>query len=140
MLSEKLRRLWAGSEAQAFGRGGIAAVSRATGLSRATVGSGLRELKKGEVRPAPEVRGRRRGGGRKALTEADPSVLGDLESLVEPMKLGICSECCFEGSATLVNVGRILEAKGLQVRFVGVYGENLSGRMSGNPSYPTIIT
>lgn len=88
VLSEKLRRLWAGSEAQALGRGGIAAVAQATGLSRATVGSGLRELKQGGVRPAPQVRVRRSGGGRKALTELDPSVLSDLESLVEASTRG----------------------------------------------------
>jgi transposase len=88
VLSEKLRRLWAGAEAQALGRGGIAAVSQATGLSRATIGSGLRELKQGGTRPLPEARIRRKGGGRKALTESDPVVLTDLEELVEPSTRG----------------------------------------------------
>ena len=87
-MSEKLRRLWAGAEAQTLGRGGIAAVSRATGLSRATVSSGLRELKQGGTRPEPETRVRRKGGGRKALTESDPTVLRDLEDLVEPSTRG----------------------------------------------------
>jgi len=87
-MSEKLRRLWAGAEAQALGRGGIAAVSQATGLSRATIGSGLRELKQGGTRPVPEARVRRKGGGRKALTESDPAVLTDLEALVEPSTRG----------------------------------------------------
>jgi Rhodopirellula transposase. len=87
-MSEKLRRLWAGAEAQTLGRGGIAAVSQATGLSRATIGSGLRELKQGGTRPVPETRVRRKGGGRKALTESDPAVLTDLEELVEPSTRG----------------------------------------------------
>ena len=87
-MSEKLRRLWAGAEAQTLGRGGIAAVSQATGLSRATIGSGLRELKQGGTRPVPETRVRRKGGGRKALTESDPAVLKDLEELVEPSTRG----------------------------------------------------
>jgi transposase len=87
-MSEKLRRLWAGAEAQAMGRGGIAAVSQATGLSRATISSGIRELKQGGTRPTPEMRVRRKGGGRKALTESDPAVLTDLEALVEPSTRG----------------------------------------------------
>ena len=88
MMNEKLRRLWAGAEAQALGRGGVAAVSRATGLSRATIGCGLRELPQAGTRPAQEVRVRREGGGRKALTDSDPGVLRDLEDLVEPSTRG----------------------------------------------------
>lgn len=88
VMSEKTRRLWAGAEAQAVGRGGIAAVSRATGMSRATISSGVQELAQGGTRPATEIRVRRKGGGRKRLTEADPSVLTDLEQLVEPTTRG----------------------------------------------------
>jgi transposase len=87
-MSEKLRRLWAGAEAKALGRGGIAVVSRATGFSRATIGAGLQELPRGRVRRAPEGRVRRPGGGRKSLMEADPGVLKALEELVEPSTRG----------------------------------------------------
>jgi transposase len=87
-MSEKLRRLWAGAEAQTLGRGGIAAVSQATGLSRATISSGLRELKQGGTRAVPETRVRRKGGGRKTVTESDAAVLTDLEDLVEPSTRG----------------------------------------------------
>ena len=41
-LTERNRRLFAGSEALAFGYGGITAASRATGLSPKTVRRGLR--------------------------------------------------------------------------------------------------
>ncbi len=43
-LDEKLRRVWAATEALALGRGGIAAVSSATGLSPKTIISGIYEL------------------------------------------------------------------------------------------------
>ena len=52
VLDERSRRLWAGAEAQAIGRGGIARVSQATGLSRDTVRAGLREVRVGGVSPA----------------------------------------------------------------------------------------
>ena len=42
-LTERSRRLFAGSEALAFGYGGIAAVSRATGMSASTIKRGLQE-------------------------------------------------------------------------------------------------
>ena len=44
VLNERTRRLWAGTEAVAFGRGGIAAVMRVTGLSRNTIVRGIREM------------------------------------------------------------------------------------------------
>ena len=85
-LTERSRRLWAATEARALGHGGIALVERATGVSRSTISRGLRELESGEVL-GPE-RTRRRGGGRKRATEKDPTLLPDLESLVEPTASG----------------------------------------------------
>ena len=41
-LNERTRRLWAGTEALACGRGGIATVMQVTGLSRNTVVRGIR--------------------------------------------------------------------------------------------------
>jgi transposase len=79
-LDERRRRLWAGAEALSHGRGGQAAVIRATGLSHETVRRGMREIEAGEGVEAGRVR--RHGGGRKALSETDPALLADLEGLV----------------------------------------------------------
>jgi DNA-binding phage protein len=86
VLNERDRRLYAASEARAAGRGGIAAVSRATGVARSTIGRGLKDLAAPERIPAGRVR--RAGGGRKALTQTDPTLLSDLEALVEPDSRG----------------------------------------------------
>ncbi len=43
-LDERGRRRWAATEARSLGRGGIAAVAEATGLSDRTVRNGLAEL------------------------------------------------------------------------------------------------
>src|ERR1700722_5009031 len=91
VLNERARRLWAAAEAHAIGRGGISRVAEATGLSRITIRSGLSEL-----RPSPPTTGlgaiagrtRRRGGGRKALTEHDPKLEHALEILVDPVTRG----------------------------------------------------
>jgi len=86
VLNERDRRIYAASEAKAAGRGGIATVSRATGVARSTIGRGLKDLASAERLPAGRVR--RVGGGRKALTETDPTLLSDLEALVDPDSRG----------------------------------------------------
>jgi transposase len=86
-LDERGRRALAAAEALTVGWGGITLVARATGLSRTTVGLGVKELR-GVVAPAPPGRVRRTGGGRKRLVATDPSVLADLERLVEPTARG----------------------------------------------------
>ena len=79
-LDERGRRLLAASEARAAGYGGIAAVSRATGLAASTIGRGLKDL----VDRLPPGRVRKPGGGGKTAVERDPGLLPDLLSLVEP--------------------------------------------------------
>ena len=81
-LNERDRRLFAASEARAAGRGGIAAVSRTTGMARSTIGRGLADLRSGAVRCSDRVR--RMGGGQKPATETQPGILEALNDLVEP--------------------------------------------------------
>ena len=87
-LSERSRRLWAAAEAMSLGHGGIALVERATGISRSTITRGIREVESGASDELPPERTRRPGGGRKRTTEKDPTLLADLDALVEPMTLG----------------------------------------------------
>jgi hypothetical protein len=94
-LDERRRRLWAAAEAMALGHGGITAVATATGLQRATIRVGVRELQGGastsiEEEPVADQAQRVRapGGGRKPLTTEDPTLVRDLEALVEPTTRG----------------------------------------------------
>jgi Rhodopirellula transposase DDE domain len=90
-LTERSRRLFAGSEALAFGWGGITAVSRATGLSFETVRRGLDECQEIESGQDPTLephRSRLSGGGRKKLTETHPELLPLLKQLVESTTRG----------------------------------------------------
>src|SRR5215208_8323674 len=79
-LDEKQRRLYAAAEARALGRGGIARVARAAGLSRPTIYQGLRDL---DQPPLPG-RVRRAGGGRPAVRDRDPGLPAALDALIEP--------------------------------------------------------
>jgi transposase len=85
-LDERRRRLWAAAEARVAGRGGIAAVVRATGIAENTIRRGLQELEAGERLEMGRVR--RPGGGRKALTTVDATLLTELERLVDAESRG----------------------------------------------------
>lgn len=86
VLDEKSRRLPAAAESKALGRGGISAVSKTTGVSRQVIRQGLRELEQSPTHPAGRIR--RPGGGRKSARQKDPTLVTDLEKLVEPTTRG----------------------------------------------------
>ncbi len=88
LMDERMRRCWAGIEADVIGEGGIAmVVERATGMSRTTIRAGRDELRSG-VADNDVVQVRRPGGGRPRLEELNPGLITDLESLVEPVTRG----------------------------------------------------
>jgi transposase len=82
LLDERARRLTAGAEALAIGRGGVAAVSRATGLARTTVARGVADVQAGATVARGRVR--RPGAGRPPIEQLDPTLRADLEALIEP--------------------------------------------------------
>jgi transposase len=86
VMNELSRRRWAATEARSLGYGGVAIVSRATGLSRTTITKGLVELS--SKLHLTQTKVRHSGGGRKKLSEEDRSVLTALEQLVDPMTRG----------------------------------------------------
>jgi hypothetical protein len=86
LLDERTRRLVAAAEALTLGWGGVTAVARATGLSRATIQQGMEELQHPEELSPGRVR--KPGGGRKTTLSQDPTLLEDLEGLVEPVTRG----------------------------------------------------
>src|SRR5260370_21741989 len=90
-LDERQKRLWAGAEASVLGHGGITLVAEATGLSRPTVSAGLAEVKALPTDPESVLEPvciRQPGAGRKPLTETDPTLLADLDELVDPTTRG----------------------------------------------------
>jgi hypothetical protein len=96
LMSERLLRQWAACEALSLKRGGVTLVANATGLSRTTISIGMRELREranlsiedeiSEWEPVERIR--RPGGGRHTLKENDPTLVRDLEALIEPTTRG----------------------------------------------------
>lgn len=91
LMNERMRRPWAACEALSLPRGGVTLVAQATGLSRTTIWTGLRELRHPEEVPSedlPPQRSRQAGAGRPLLQATDPTLVKDLEALVEATTRG----------------------------------------------------
>lgn len=88
-LDERSCRIWAATEANALGYGGVATVARATRLARSTIWRGQKEIQQIEL---ARTKGHRRirgiGAGRKSLIEYDPEFFPALEALVDPVTRG----------------------------------------------------
>lgn len=88
-LNERMRRMVAASETIGKGYGGISEVSRATGVSRRAITLGIKELNSIPINnPQNDNRIRKEGGGRKTIVENDPTLISDLESLLDPITRG----------------------------------------------------
>lgn len=127
-LNERQRRMLVAVEAKVLGRGGVSAVSLATGVSRSTIKAGLDELAlideqinpPGNYTFTPTPRTRRIGGGRKKLIAADETLLSDLLALVEPTTRGDPQSPLRWTCKSLRNLAEELKAQGHTVSHVVV--------------------
>lgn len=117
-LNERQRRLWAAAEARSHGRGGIAATARATGMHVETIRLGIRELESGEALEPGRVR--KPGGGRKPLSETDPTLVRDLERLLEEDSRGDPEQPLRWTAKSVRQLADALREAGHEVHFTSV--------------------
>jgi transposase len=117
-LNERARRFWAASEARVLGRGGVAAVARASGISENTIRKGIGELDSGER--LEDGRVRRRGGGRKPVAENDPGLIVALERLVSEDCRGDLMQVLLWTSKSVRRLAAELREQGHAVHFTTV--------------------
>jgi transposase len=117
-LSERGRRIWAASEARALGRGGIAAVARASGISPNTIRKGIREIDSGDRLEGGRVR--RRGGGRKPIVETEPELIEALERLVADDCRGDPMQVLLWTSKSVRNLAAELREQGHEAHYTTV--------------------
>ena len=108
-LDERGRRLFAAAEVRALGYGGLAAVARATGLARGTIGRGLKDLDQPRC-PVAGCGAPAAGGS--PLTANDPTLLEDLRRLIEPVTLGDPMRPLLWVSKSHVKLAAALQAQG----------------------------
>ena len=133
-LDERQRRLLVAVEAKVLGRGGVSAVAAATGVSRSTIMAGLDELEVMELvdqaapeRPAPFIRMRRAGAGRKKIEVKDETLVTDLLALVDPLTRGDPQSALRWTCKSLRTLAEQLRASGHSVSHV-VVGQLLKGQ------------
>ena len=89
LLNEKQRRQYLAYEAESLGRGGISKVSQLSGANRNTIATGLKEIHSENPETDSESlsedsgRIRKKGAGRKPITESQPGIEEALLKLVE---------------------------------------------------------
>jgi Rhodopirellula transposase DDE domain len=120
-LDERGRRLFAASEARAAGRGGVTAVSDATGVARSTIGRGLSDLRMGVQQFGNRVR--RVGGGGKPAIETQPGLLAALNELLQSSIRGDPEAALLWVSKSQRHLSAALAEKGFTV------GQKLVGRL-----------
>ena len=115
VMDERMTRLWAGAEAEAMGRGGIAAVSRATGLAISTVQKGRNELRAGAT-DDDIVNVRRKGAGGRKHEDVHPQLVPNLKKLVDPATRGDPeSPLRWTAKSAVVLSREMFEAHGIRV-------------------------
>jgi transposase len=115
VLDEKSRRLLVAAESKALGPGGISAVSQVTGVSRQVIRQGLEQLGQAHSHPAGRIR--RPGGGRKKAKQKDPTLVADLEKLVEPTTRGDPESCLRWTCKSVRRLAEELKQRGHQVSY-----------------------
>jgi Rhodopirellula transposase DDE domain len=110
-LNERQWRIFLGTEALKAGEGGISQVARLSKSDRKTVRKGITEL---DTPLALSSRIRRSGGGRKRLIETDPTLVTDLEGIIEPK--GDPMSLIRWTTKSLAHLTGALTAKGHQIK------------------------
>ena len=135
LLNEKQRRIYLASEAIAMGRGGITGVSRVSGISRSVITAGIKEINEGNTDMlsinAPI---RRKGAGRKPITESQPGIKDALEKLVSDSTFGDPMSPLLWTTKSLRNLADEMVAEGFRIgyRKVGYLLEEMGYSLQKN--------
>jgi Rhodopirellula transposase DDE domain len=113
VLNEQSRRRFAALEARALGRGGVSLMARISGLARSTIYQGLSDVRERVLAPTGRVR--KEGGGRKQKTVVDPTLVADLQAMLEAVTRGDPLQPLLWSSRSLRNLAGELAKNGHDV-------------------------
>ena len=114
-LNERQRRIYLATEAESLGYGGISEISRLSGVSRVTITQGFKDLKQKSLEQERSTRCRKKGGGRKKVTELYPNILNELKALVEACTKGNPENPLLWTSKSVRKLQSNLTEKGIEV-------------------------
>jgi len=84
--NERFLRIWAATEAQSIGHGGVSIVSQATGIARSRITRGKKEILQGSILEKGRVG--RKGAGRKSLEQITPEIVEKILSIADIGPIG----------------------------------------------------
>ena len=114
VLNEHQQRVYLAAEAKSYGWGGKTKIAELSSVSRKTITKGGREPQ-GEENMSKQGRVRKKGGGRKKLTDHDPKLLQTIEDIVSPHTLGNPTNPLIWTSKSLRKIAKALLGKGITV-------------------------
>jgi len=119
LLDERQQRLFLGSLAKEYGRGGVEKVCEISGFSPHTVIKGKKELE--TITDGDEYRIRRVGGGRKKLEDKYPELLSWIEEIVSPETYGNPENPLRWTTKSLRNIEKVLfSTHGVKISFKSI--------------------
>ena len=118
ILNEKSRRYWAAIEAYAYGWGGVAAVCKVTGISKATIHKGLKEIHNKNSLDSNRLR--KKGGGRKKIINQQSSIIAAIEAIVDPTSRGDPESPLRWTSKSVRKICKQLNAQSFKISFKSV--------------------
>lgn len=110
ILNENQRRIYLAAEAESIGWGGITKVASLSCASRKTIAKGANESIE-----FTETGIRKKGGGRKKLTEHHPELLKSIENIVAPHTMGDPMNPLIWTSKSIRNITKALHAVGYNI-------------------------
>jgi len=110
ILNEKQRRIYLASEAESIGWGGKTKVAFLSNISRKTIAKGANKYIE-----FPETGIRKKGGGRKKLTEHHPELLKSIEDIVAPHTMGDPMNPLIWTSKSIRNITKVLHDVGYNI-------------------------
>ena len=112
-LNERQRRIYLAAEAKSYGWGGKSKISELSSVARKTIAKGANESS--EENPLTKNRIRKKGGGRKKLTEHQPELLCAIEDIVSPHTMGDPMNPLIWTSKSLRKISKALQNIGYEV-------------------------
>jgi transposase len=113
-LNEYQSRHYLGAEAESLGWGGKIKISELTGVCRATISIGVKEVKEWKQQET-STRIRKHGGGQKRKTEKNPELLTSINEIISPHTMGDPGNPLIWSSKSVRKVQKSLLEQGYQI-------------------------
>jgi len=116
-LDEKQKRIFLALEAESIGYGGVRLIHEITGVSQTTIIKGKKELQSVEVSTdiSTDKRIRKKGGGRKKITQKYKDIVEKIEKIVSNETYGDPEQVLFWTTKSLRNIESVLQQEGYKI-------------------------